>query len=57
MGAAAEQIPIPGLMAQVPRLVLTPGQQVRKHRIQGKRALIGSDGKAQNPKITSTDDC
>jgi len=43
---AAEQIAIPGLMAQVPRLVSLPGQPVREHRILAKRVLIGSDSRA-----------
>src|ERR1700722_2449921 len=43
MGAAAEQIPIPGLMAQVPRLVSLPGQPVREHRLLHKRVVVGSD--------------
>ena len=46
MGAPAEQIPTPGLMAQVPRLVSSPGQPLREHRIFKRRVLIGSDGKA-----------
>jgi FHA domain-containing protein/cysteine-rich secretory family protein len=46
MGAPAEQFPMPGLMAQVPRLVSLPGQPFREHRILNKRVLIGTDGKA-----------
>jgi len=46
MGAAAEQITIPGLMAQVPRLVSLPGQPSREHRILHKQVLIGSDSTA-----------
>ena len=46
MGAAAERIPAPALMAQVPRLVSLPGDPVREYRLLKKRVLIGSGGEA-----------
>ncbi len=44
--AAAERIPTPELMAQVPRLVSLPGEPVRQHRMLHKRVMIGSGGEA-----------
>jgi hypothetical protein len=46
MGAAAQRLTIPELMAQVPRLVSLPGEPYREYRILGKRVLIGSGGDA-----------